>query len=331
MPPDSFKKGYLFEKFVENELFQATDYTLVHRTNTYDQNESRYAEETLRPDFKFRCIKTKQEFYVEVKYRSRFNAENKLEVISYTQIERFKVIQKEESIPIFIAIGYGGSPENPANISLISLTQLSYLEVYPTYLKGFAVKKGPIASDTLDLTLKQSERESQAPQKKRNQEPENPVKEISPSPFKNKKVLVVAGVGLLLVAFLLFNVFNTSIEETLKQKTTQYYSTVHSGNINALDNFINPQVDKWYSKTNVSLQEIKEDTRRYIKRHPATSTDIQWDTFKVTPLNDGHAVTYTMVYKSLKENKGRDNIYHLKIHVVWDKDLRITSMYEERI
>ena len=72
--PDSFKKGDLFEKFVENELFQATDYTLVHRTNTYDQNETRYAEETLRPDFKFRCKKTKQEFYVEAKYRSRFNA-----------------------------------------------------------------------------------------------------------------------------------------------------------------------------------------------------------------------------------------------------------------
>lgn len=75
----------------------------------------------------------------------------------------------------------------------------------------------------------------------------------------------------------------------------------------------------------------KRATGGYIKRHPATSTDIQWDTFKVTPLNDGHAVTYTMVYKLLKENKGRDIIYYLKIHVVWNKDLRITSMYEERI
>src|SRR5690606_7652752 len=133
MQPNSFKKGDLFEKFVENELFQATDYTLVHRTNTYDQNEIRYAQDTLRPDFKFRCKQTSQEFYVEAKYRSRFNAENKLEVISYTQIERFKGIQREESIPIFIAIGYGGSPENPTNVSLIPLAQLSYLELYSTF------------------------------------------------------------------------------------------------------------------------------------------------------------------------------------------------------
>lgn len=331
MQPESFKKGGLFEKFVQDELFQATDYDLIHRTNTYEQNEARYAEVTLWPDFKFRCKKTNQEFYVEAKFRSRFNAEKKLEVISYTQIERFKVIQKEESIPIFIVIGYGGSPENPANVSLIPLTKLSYLEVYRTYLKGFAINKGPVASATLNLTLKPFERETQAPQQMRNQEPENPVKKASTSPFKNKKVLVAAGLGLLLVAFLLFNIFNTSIEETLKQKTTQYYSTLHSGNIDALENFISPRVDKWYSKTNVSLQEIKEDTRRYIKRHPATSTDIQWDTFKVTPLHDSHAVTYTMVYKLLKENKGRDIIYHLRIHAVWDKDLKITSMYEEKI
>ncbi len=38
MQPESFKKGDLFEKFVENELFKATEYTLIHRTNNYDQN-----------------------------------------------------------------------------------------------------------------------------------------------------------------------------------------------------------------------------------------------------------------------------------------------------
>ncbi len=331
MQPDSFKKGDLFEKFVENELFKAAEYTLIHRTNNNDQNEARYAEDTLKPDFKFRCKSTQQEFYVEAKYRSGFNADNKIDVISYTQIERFKVIQKEENIPIYIAIGYGGIPDNPDNVSLIPLDQLSYLQLYPTFLKGFNVNKGLIDSASLNLPIKQSKEESEDPLEKQPEKQETKVKDTTIAPLKNKKILVVSGIGFVLLAFLLFNVFNTSIEETLKQKTTEYYSTLHSGNIDALENFINPSVDKWYSQTDITLEEIKEDTRRYIKRHPATNTDIQWDTFKVTPLNDNYAVTYNMIYKLLRENKGKDIIYHLKIHAVWDKDLMITSLYEERI
>jgi hypothetical protein len=331
MQPESFKKGDLFEKFVENELFKASDYVLVSRTNSYDQNKNRYAEDTLRPDFKFRCKKTGQEFYVEAKYRSRFNAENKLEVISYTQIERFKGIQKEESIPIFIAIGYGGSPENPDSVSLIPLEKLSYLELYPSFLKRFNVEKGAIDHYILNLPITQRAAAYKRSPKSQGQQPvPSEIKAKLPI-FKNKKIMVAIGMGFVLVAFLLFKTFNTSIEDTLKQKTAAYYTTIHSGNIDGLEDFISPRVDKWYSRSDLTFSEIKEDTKRYIKRHPLTSTNIQWDTFKFTPLNDSYSVSYNMVYKLLRENKGRDIIFHLKIHVVWDKDLKITSMYEEGI
>jgi hypothetical protein len=43
MKQTSFKKGDQFEKFVEDTLFQASDYVLVSRTNNYDQNKTRYA------------------------------------------------------------------------------------------------------------------------------------------------------------------------------------------------------------------------------------------------------------------------------------------------
>lgn len=331
MQPESFKKGDLFEKFVEDELFKGSEYVLVSRTNNFDQNKTRYAEDTLRPDFKFRCKKSAQEFYVEAKYRSGFNAENKIEVISYTQIERFKTLQKEENIPVFIAVGYGGTPDNPNHLSLIPLDKLSYLELYPTFLKRYNITKGLIDSATLKLPLKQSENKLDDLLKRRGEEPHTPAKKPSIPFFKNKKIVVATGIGLVLMAILLFNAFNTSIEDSLKQKTAEYYTTIHSGNIDALEDFISPSVDKWYTSSDVTFSEIKEDTKRYIKRHPLTSTDIQWDTFKVTPLAEGYAVTYNMIYKLLKENKGRDIIYHLKIHAVWDKDLKITSMYEEKL
>ncbi len=331
MQPDSFKKGDIFEKFVEDELFKATDYILVSRTNNYDQNKTRYAEDTLRPDFKFRCKKIGQEFYVEAKYRSGFNVDNKIDVISYTQIERFKVIQRKENIPIFIAIGYGGNPKNPDSISLIPLDELSYLELYPSFLRRFNVDKRPIDHQTLNFPTTQRATVYKKSPATQSAQSETKVKYTALPFFRNKKIIAAVGIGLVSLAILLFNAFNTSKEDTLKQKTAEYYSTIHSGNIDALEEFISPRVDKWYSRSDLTFSEIKEDTKRYIKRHPATSTNIQWDTFKVTPLNDSYSVSYNMVYKLLRENKGRDIIYHLKIHVVWDKDLRITSMYEERI
>ena len=136
---------------------------------------------------------------------------------------------------------------------------------------------------------------------------------------------------MLLVTFLIFNVFNTSTEDILKEKTTEYYGTIQSGNIDALENYISPLVNKWYSKSNMTFAEIKTQTQNYIKRHPESRTEIQWDTFKVAPLNDDYAVTYTMIYKLLKEDKGKDRVYHLKIHAVWGDDLKLKSLYEERL
>lgn len=331
MQYSSLEKGDLFEKFVSDQLFKASDYDLIHRTNTFNQNKSRYAEDTLKPDFKFRCKKTQQEFYVEAKYRSGFNANNMIEVISYAQIERFKIIQKKENTPFFIAVGYGDIPENPHKVSLIPLNELSNLKLYGSFLRGFNIEKGPVDSRSLNLPRKQAERENGLPLNEKTKESVEAVEEILAPRSKIKIVIAAATIGLIFIAFLMFNGFNASIEDTLKQKTTEYYNTLHSGNIDALENYISPNVDKWYSQSNISLAGIRKDTKAYIKRHPATNTEIQWDTFKVTPLNDDYAVPYNMIYKQLKENKGRDIIYHLKIHAIWGKDLKIKSLYEEKI
>nr|WP_321227754.1 hypothetical protein [uncultured Psychroserpens sp.] len=329
MQYSSFKKGELFEKFVEDELFKVSDYDLIHRTNSIIQNATRYAEDTLKPDFKFRCKKTEQEFYVEAKFRSGFNAKDMIEVISYNQIERFKLIQKEENTPVYIAVGYGGLPDNPNYVSLIPLDELSYIELYNSFLRRFHIDKTLVDSSRLNFPVIQQEVEE--PLKEKVEENEDVLEEVSISNSKNKKLVAGFTIGLLLVAFLIFNIFNISTEETLKQKTTEYYSTIQSGNIDALENYISSNVNKWYSKSNVTFSEIKKQTKTYIKNHPESRVEIQWNTFKVIPLNDDYAVTYNMIYKLLKENNGKDKIFHLKIHAVWSDDLKIKSLYEEKI
>jgi hypothetical protein len=147
----SFKKGEDFEKYVEQSLFLKKDFDLVHRTNNFDQNKKRFAENTLHPDFKFRCKKTNNEFYIEAKFRSKFNQNDKLEIMSLAQKERFIIIQKKEKIPVFIVIGYEGWSNNPDKISLIPLNELIYLELYPIFLQKFNIEKENISSESLNL------------------------------------------------------------------------------------------------------------------------------------------------------------------------------------
>ena len=151
MKNTSFKKGEDFEKYVEQSLFLKKDFDLVHRTNNFAQNKNRFAENTLHPDFKFRCRETNNEFYIEAKFRSKFNQNDKLEIMSLAQKERFIIIQKKEKIPVFIVIGYQGWSNNPDNISLIPLNELIYLELYPIFLQKFNIKKENISSESLNL------------------------------------------------------------------------------------------------------------------------------------------------------------------------------------
>ena len=329
MQYSSFEKGEQFEKFVEDELFKSSQYDLIHRTNNFVQNATRFAEDTLKPDFKFRCKQTQQEFYVEAKYRSGFNRDDKIEVISHGQIERFKVIQKEENTLIYIAVGYGGQPNDPDYVSLIPLNELAHLELYSSFLSKFHIHKEIVDSSELNFTkyLHQTEASLASDAGEQNAK----VEQVVPLQAKRKHIAIASTIGLFLFAFLIFNVFKTSIDDTLKQRTEGYYNTIDSGNIDALENYISPNVHKWYKQSNLTFTEIKKQTKAYMDRHPHRSTEIQWDSFKVAPLNDDYAVSYNMIYKLLKENNGKDRVYHLKIHAVWNSDLKLKSLYEERL
>jgi hypothetical protein len=322
----SFEKGEEFEKFVENELFSEKEYNLIHRTNNFEQNKSRYSEDTLKPDFKFRCKKTFQEFYVEAKYRSKFNSNDMIEIMSIDQLERFKGIQESEGIPIYIVVGYIGNPSIPDNISLIPLSELIYLKLYPSFLRKFEINKEIVNSKNLNLWKNKKTNDTIKNEKEFHSK-------ISSKFYKKKKFIITISILVLtIIGLLSFNLSgNNNIEKELRQKITQYYNTFDSGNVNDLDFYINPIVDKWYTKTNISISEIKSDASAYLKKYPNTQTEIQWNSFKVKPLNDDYAVTYKMIYKILNSKKNKTRIYHLEIKAVWDKNLKLKSMYEVKI
>lgn len=211
----SFKKGEDFEKYVEQSIFHKKDFDLVHRTNNFEQNKNRFAENTLHPDFKFRCKKTNKEFYIEAKFRSKFNQNDKLAIMSLAQKERFIIIQKDENIPVFIVIGYEGWSNNPDNISLIPLNELIYLELYPTFLQKFNIEKENINSAFLNLK-KEKEKIEESSYKNTNEEninfEQSTTKNETPKENKGKKFvknkkknILIFGIITLGVILLLIN------------------------------------------------------------------------------------------------------------------------------
>ena len=149
----SFKKGKEFEDYIQNIIFPKEQYDLVHRTHDYEQNSQRFVEDTNKPDFKFRCRISKQEFYIEAKYRSKY-IEDKIQVMNVGQFYRFKEINSTEC-PVFILIGCEGQPGNPESISLFSMKEIElYLpfefNLFKSKLRGNKIKKAPYNSEELN-------------------------------------------------------------------------------------------------------------------------------------------------------------------------------------
>lgn len=336
----SYIKGEKFEKYVEKYLFPEKYYSIIHRTNTYEQNKERFAEDTKKPDYKFKCKKTGQEFYVEAKFRTKFNNAKKIEVISLSQFRRFETLQDEEKCPIYMIIGYGGDPSNPSSISIIPIEKMEHLSLYKSYLRNYNINKNRINCDTLKIEKLTNNIIKETKKTENNNEKLNSRNRTSniKSKGKNKTIPIVI-IATLVIATIISTIYYSNspnslkneIETKLKGRVSQYYNNLKLRNIEDLNEFINPKVDKWYGKSNITLKEIKIDANKYFEKYPNTKTDVLWDTFKVSKINNDYLVSYQMVYKIKGVNENKTKTFHLKITSIWDENLKMKSITEDKI
>jgi hypothetical protein len=317
----SFKKGEKFENYVNTVLFPESDYVLVHRTNNYDQNKDRFAENTLMPDFKFRCKRTHSEFYVEAKYRSSFNQQEKLEVMNLAQKDRFLRIQETESIPVFIVVGYKGQPENPTNISFFPLNELLYLGLYPSFLRKFNLDKTPIHYK--DLNLETLTNQNTATEINKNTEDN-----LRSKSGLKKMIIASSLVIFILLSWFVIDKLYFDYNDVIHQKTKEYYKLVELNDVEALGSYISPKVLKWYDESNLTNKEVKEKTYEYLEKFPKSDTDIRWDTFKVERINDDYLAKYKLIHTIKTRGKYYNKVYDLTIEALWSKDFKLKSIYE---
>ena len=118
------KKGDDFEKYVVQK-FSRKYYTVIEWAGDKYVNGI-YAESTLKPDLlmKLQVNNVEERFYVECKWRQGFN-NNSIEFASPSQFERYKALEENEKIPVFIALGVGGDPKKPDHLYTLPLRYLN--------------------------------------------------------------------------------------------------------------------------------------------------------------------------------------------------------------
>ena len=347
MKKTSFEKGEIFEKFVEDELFQERDYILVHRTNSHIQNATRYAEDTLKPDLKFRCKHTEKEFYIEAKFRSKFNYQGMIKIMPKAQYLRFKELEQSEQTKIFICIGYEATPDSPDFLSIIPLSALTSLSVDRAFLKKFYVDRAQVQPFTLELSVplpnsqkktstpKIKPNKTKAPSRKRKATPPPISKPVyyeeaytsrsKTSSTSSYSLLIIAIMFLLGGGYYYFNI-RTDYETVMKEKVADYYETIAAGQIQYLGQYIAPNVKRLYDKPSLTIRDIKQDILRYQRANPNTATDVLWSTFKHTIINEKHYVSYQISHKIIGK---KSKVHRLQINTVWNKDLKLISINEK--
>ena len=338
--PESFKKGQQFEEFVEKNIFTEDRYELITRTNSYEQNAKRYAEDTLKPDFKFRCKETEQEFWVEAKYRSEL-FQDQLEALNYTQRDRFYFLEREEGLPIFVIIGYWGVAYKPNALSLIPLKDYEYIPIYRSFLRKFQIPIGPVSNKILKLKAAQRREETETeyqgqPQGEFQENQENSNTNTRLKKY-NSKILGLAAVGLLAIIMTIYSFAfsNETVartpEEQLKEIVADYYQSMNSNQIEKLPGFLSPQVTSWYGEQNPTREWIYRNAKAHRGKYPFSSSDIDWDSFQVFPREEGgYKVIYEMIYSSKEEINDDYTVYDLKLVTEWDENFKLRSIREMR-
>ena len=151
------KKGDDFEKFIvqkfDKELFTIKEWAGDKYVNGV------FAESTLHPDLlmELKIGSTTNQFSVECKWRKQA-FQGKIEFSYKEQFARYKKYAKEKDIPVFIALGLGGTPSAPEKLYIIPLQEINTWELKISDLKAYKITTGKdfyynTKTKTLELSL----------------------------------------------------------------------------------------------------------------------------------------------------------------------------------
>jgi len=145
----NYQKGTDFEAYVAGLFTRRSDYFAISdwTRDNYDKSKGIYVESNTNPDLVIRYKPTNEKFAVECKYRSGFYRSQKINgpVVKWAapdQIRRYNAYSRSNRLPVFVAIGVGGSPKKPATMFCIPLRDAKYPEIFPSVFEKYVRDPG---------------------------------------------------------------------------------------------------------------------------------------------------------------------------------------------
>ncbi len=123
------KIGKGFEGYVQNEIFNGSNFKLVYRTIDKDENGDLQSQ-CRYPDFKFRDMESDTTFWLECKYRNSRVDHGKIVWCEDYQLKRYKGIRASTNTKIYVIVGLGGSSEHPQHLFFFDLDDVYYTELF---------------------------------------------------------------------------------------------------------------------------------------------------------------------------------------------------------
>lgn len=135
---NSYWKGGLFEQYVSNLLPEPL-FTIVDRTRATPVLARRRVESDRHPDFVFRNTRTNELFAVECKWRKRWDRNPQgVEGLSWSVVSanRYRAFGEERHIPVYVAFGIGGIPEQPKEVHFVPIEKLGRSFLFQGVIRG---------------------------------------------------------------------------------------------------------------------------------------------------------------------------------------------------
>jgi uncharacterized membrane protein YtjA (UPF0391 family) len=136
------QKGYDFEKFIVERFDDAYFNLLEWRSDKFHNGKFPISSTLPDLEYEFNSNRHRIKFAVECKWRKSF-FDYKIEWAKPYQITNYKNYEAANGIKVFIVIGVGGLPENPASVYIVPLHHISdsifteyQLRPYQRYKKG---------------------------------------------------------------------------------------------------------------------------------------------------------------------------------------------------
>jgi hypothetical protein len=131
----SREKGLAFEKFVVGRFNKA--YFTLKQWQGDKFHNGRFAEANQHPDllWEFALKGEKHAFAVECKWKAQLPEEH--DWAESRQIENYRQFASEIQVPVFVTLGFGGTPSEPESVYILPLERLTNSQVKKSYLEDF--------------------------------------------------------------------------------------------------------------------------------------------------------------------------------------------------